>query len=162
MAATRSLNSPGKKKPIQPFYEVPNFQTSAKIIQEARRLSVRTLAGECPHTPADGCRALFGHGASQSRPSSVYSTIGAHHFSDEGQSRPATGQRPAPIKGTLLGDSAMAAKKKVLNFHTCCVSITALVGTCSNIFMNLTYMQIDITNLVFLILEHMYRYTTNI
>lgn len=107
MAATRSLSSSRKKKQPLPFYEVPSSQTSAKIMAEARK-SVRALPTERPFTPAGDHRILFGHSNSQSRPPSAYSTIGAHHFTDDRLSRPPTGQRLPPIE---LGD--VSANNKV-------------------------------------------------
>lgn len=95
MSATRSLNTSRKKKPLQAFYEPPSSQTSARIIEEARR-SVRVVPTERPFTPADSGRILFGTEGSQSRPPSVYS-IHARQFS---ASRPSTSQKLVPIEKT--------------------------------------------------------------
>ena len=100
MSANRSLNPTKKKKPPQAFYEPPSSQTSARIIEDARR-SVRALPTERPFTPAESGRILFGPGgSSQSRPPSVYS-IHARQFS---ASRPSTSQKLAPIERTAAAD----------------------------------------------------------
>ena len=100
MSANRSLNINRKKKPPQAFYEPPTSQTSARIIEDARR-SVRALPTERPFTPAESGRILFGPGgSSQSRPPSVYS-IHARQFS---ASRPSTSQKLAPIEKTAATD----------------------------------------------------------
>ena len=100
MSANRSLNTNRKKKPPQAFYEPPTSQTSARIIEDARR-SVRALPTERPFTPAESGRILFGPGgSSQSRPPSVYS-IHARQFS---ASRPSTSQKLAPIEKTAAAD----------------------------------------------------------
>ena len=100
MSANRSLNTNRKKKPPQAFYEPPSSQTSARIIEDARR-SVRALPTERPFTPAESGRILFGPGGSnQSRPPSVYS-IHARQFS---ASRPSTSQKLAPIEKTAASD----------------------------------------------------------
>lgn len=111
--ATGSLNSSRKKKE-RPFYEVPDVQTSAKIIAEARN-SIRALPTERPFTPAGDHRILFGQSSIQSRPPSAYSTIGAHHFSDDRLSRPPTGYRLAPIEATL-SRGAPSTKVTICNF----------------------------------------------
>lgn len=109
MSVTRSLNTTRRKKPPQAFYEPASSQTSARIIEDARR-SVRTLPTERPFTPADAGRILFGTGGSQSRPPSVYS-IHARQFS---ASRPSTSQKLAPIERTSAADII----KKVLWMYT--------------------------------------------
>ena len=109
MAATRSLSTePRKKKKQVPFYDLPNCDTPAKIIADARR-SVRPVGTERPYTPADH-RVLFGTSASQSRPPSAFS-IGARHFSTNDLSRPPTRQKLVPIEKSITEDLTIASKK---------------------------------------------------
>ena len=108
MSATRSLSSSRKKKSSQPFYDASGVQTSARIIEDARR-SVRALPTDRPYTPAAPGRILFGTHNSLSRPPSVYS-IGARHFSEERLTRPNTSQKLAPIEKTVVTDKAVKVR----------------------------------------------------
>ena len=113
MSANQSLNTNKKKKPPA-FYEPPSLQTSAKIIEDARR-SVRALSTERPFTPAKSGRNLFSPGGSQSRPPSVYS-IHARQFS---ASRPSTSQKLAPIERTAATDLIKRVQLCGVYSHVC-------------------------------------------
>ncbi len=109
--ATRSLNTSTRKKKERAFYETPDVQTSAKIVEEARN-SLRTLPTKRPFTPAGDHRKLFGQSGVPGRPPSSFSTIGAQHFS---VSRPPTGYRLAPI-GTTASTSTSIKVSPQINF----------------------------------------------
>lgn len=122
MSVTRSLAS-SRKKTSQPFYQVPDVQTSARIIEEARR-SIRVLPTSRPCTPAEPGRMLFGARGPVSRPPSVYS-IGAQHFLEERSTRPNTAQKLAPIEKTMVANKAVKVKwvwfQLVCGFNVQCI-----------------------------------------
>ena len=121
MSETRSLNTTRKKKPTQAFYQPSSSQTSARIIEDARK-SIRTLPTERPYTPAESGRILFGNGGSQSRPPSVYS-IHARQFS---ASRPSTSQKLAPIEKTAANDIVKKVDKCIHVHGTCECTYTVM------------------------------------